>query len=155
MEIKIFSIGDIKKVNKPWGWERWIADGRPNFPYVLKELFIKAGHRLSLQFHQFKQETSYVQKGEGILYYSATAIDTARYIRGGYTPQELKELIKSLKQTKISAASVFHMSPGFIHRVEATEDLLIVESSTVELDDIYRLEDDAHRAHGRIESEHQ
>ena len=131
----------VRKILKPWGWERWIAHG-PGFAYVLKELHIKKGCRLSLQFHQFKQETSVVQKGRGILYYSSQAINPSKFIKLKYTPQEIKKILQGIKKKVIKPGSVFHTHPCFIHRVEATEDLWIIESSTPHLDDIFRIQDD-------------
>ena len=154
-QMKVLAVKDVRLVTKPWGWERWIADGQPNFGYVLKEIFIRAGQRSSVQFHQVKQETSYVQKGEGILYYSELPVDIERFVQGGYSSQEIKQLVRKLKTMKLTPGAVFHVLPGFIHRVQASKDLLLVESSTVELDDIFRLEDDSRRGHGRIEREHQ
>ena len=29
MSIEIKKVDSIKKVNKPWGYEKWIADGAP------------------------------------------------------------------------------------------------------------------------------
>ncbi len=49
---------------------------------------------------------------------------------------------------------VFHVKPGIIHRVEAIEDLTLIESSTIELDDVYRIHDEWKRHDGKIESEH-
>ena len=39
MVIKITNIDDIKKISKPWGYEKWIADGSPDFNYALKDNF--------------------------------------------------------------------------------------------------------------------
>ena len=69
MSIDIKEIEEIKKVDKPWGYEKWIAEGGPDFKYVLKEILFKSKFKSSIQFHEFKEETSYVQKGSGILYY--------------------------------------------------------------------------------------
>ena len=44
----------IKKIIKPWGYEKILE---LNKKYVLKELFMKKGHRCSLQYHQKKMET--------------------------------------------------------------------------------------------------
>ena len=153
-KICILPIEDVKIVHKPWGWEKWIADGTPHFPYVLKEMFIKSSYKTSLQFHRKKQETSYIQKGRGILYYSDDKIDADRYAQGGYSQQELEQFIKKMKKRELAAGTVFHVLPGFLHRMEAVEDLLLIEASTVELDDIYRLQDDFGRGHGRISKEH-
>ena len=46
------------------------------------------------------------------------------------------------------------IEPGTIHRMIATTDLRFVEASTTHLDDVIRLQDDANRQHGRIDSEH-
>ena len=48
-----------KIVDKPWGFEEIIVK---TDKYVMKKLFIKAGHRLSKQFHVQKDETIYVSK---------------------------------------------------------------------------------------------
>ena len=48
------------KINKPWGYEELISF---NKKYVLKKLFMKKGHRCSLQFHKKKHETIFVLKG--------------------------------------------------------------------------------------------
>ena len=153
--IKILSVGDVPFIKKPWGWERWIADGRPHFPYVFKEIFLKAGFRSSLQFHRKKQETSYVQKGKGILHYCARPVDVERFLAGGYSEDELSNIVRQLEKKELKVGSVYHISPGIIHRLEAIEDIMFVESSTVEVDDIFRLADDQGRGHGRIDKEHQ
>ena len=38
MSIDIRKHDSIKKVEKPWGYEKWIADGAPDFKYALKEI---------------------------------------------------------------------------------------------------------------------
>ena len=50
---------------------------------------------------------------------------------------------------------MFNVKPGYVHRVMATTDLEFMETSTTELDDVIRLQDDAGRTHGRISYEHQ
>ena len=50
---------EIKKVNKHWGYELWIADGSVT-PYASKRILFKAGNRTSLQVHEYKIETNYV-----------------------------------------------------------------------------------------------
>ena len=61
---------NVKVVIKPWGYEKWIAPGKPNFKYALKEIYLKKGKKSSLQFHKKKEETNYILSGEGILHYS-------------------------------------------------------------------------------------
>ena len=52
------------RVEKPWGYELvWARTDR----YVGKILHVKAGHVLSLQYHNLKDETMHVLKGELVL----------------------------------------------------------------------------------------
>ena len=44
----------MDKIEKPWGYELIWAE--TDF-YVGKILYIKAGHRLSKQYHEIKEET--------------------------------------------------------------------------------------------------
>jgi mannose-6-phosphate isomerase-like protein (cupin superfamily) len=114
---------DVRKVEKPWGYELiWAATDI----YVGKVLFVKAGHSLSLQFHRQKDESWLVQSGRAKL--------------------ELGEVGESvLKEVVIAAGAAFHYPPGTVHRVTAIEDTMILEVSTPHLDDVVRLED----AYGR------
>ncbi len=114
---------DVKKVEKPWGYELiWALTGA----YCGKLLFVKAGHSLSLQFHREKDESWFVQSGRAKL--------------------ELGEVGETiLKEEVIAAGAAFHYAPGTVHRVTAIEDTTILEVSTPHLDDVVRLED----AYGR------
>ena len=49
-----------RRVEKPWGWELIWADTEL---YVGKILFVRAGHSLSLQFHNEKDESWWVESG--------------------------------------------------------------------------------------------
>ena len=52
---------DVKTVKKPWGHETiWAHTDR----YVGKILHITAGHALSVQYHQRKDETVYLLSGQ-------------------------------------------------------------------------------------------
>ena len=55
----------MRKVEKPWGHEIIWAE---TTNYVGKLLHIKAGHRLSLQYHKVKEETVYVLSGTLYIY---------------------------------------------------------------------------------------
>jgi mannose-6-phosphate isomerase len=114
---------DVKRVEKPWGYELiWALTDI----YVGKVLFVKAGHSLSLQFHREKDESWLVQSGRAKL--------------------ELGEVGETvLKEEVIAAGAAFHYPPGTVHRVTALEDTTILEVSTPHLDDVVRLED----AYGR------
>ncbi len=145
---------DVRFVKKPWGYEKWIADGNPNFKYALKEIFLKAGNKSSLQFHKDKQESNYILTGKGLLHKSNLIIDPDKYITGNYTPDQLDEFISSVNAFELNPGDIFHVKPGYIHRVEALTDLTMIESSTIELDDVFRLKDDSNRGDGKIDSEH-
>jgi mannose-6-phosphate isomerase len=114
---------EVKKVEKPWGYELiWALTD----VYCGKVLFVKAGHSLSLQFHKKKDESWLVQSGRAKL--------------------ELGEVGESvLKEEVIAPGAAFHYNPGTVHRVTAIEDTTILEVSTPQLDDVVRLED----AYGR------
>ena len=49
-----------QRVEKPWGYEVWWAQ---TDAYAGKLLHVNAGHRLSLQLHRQKDESSYVLSG--------------------------------------------------------------------------------------------
>jgi mannose-6-phosphate isomerase len=107
-------------VPKPWGQEEIFAE-TPY--YVGKILTVHAGHALSLQYHQRKVETLRVLSGEGEFHLGEL---------GAGTP---------LRVVPVKAGDVFHITPGTVHRVVATSELVILEVSTPHLDDVVRLED--------------
>lgn len=107
------------RVEKPWGHEViWAHTDR----YVGKVLHVRAGHVLSVQYHERKDETMHVLNGELILRIWSTA--TA-------APEERPFL----------AGQSVHLVPGTIHSIEAVVDSDVLEASTPELDDIVRLTD--------------
>ena len=64
------------------------------------------------------------------------------------------EILKNLTEIRIEAGNVIDVPPGIVHRVIAYTDLVFIEASTPELEDVFRLLDDSHRSDGKIESEH-
>jgi mannose-6-phosphate isomerase len=110
---------DVRRVDKPWGYELiWAHTDL----YVGKVLFVKAGHSLSLQFHREKDEAWLVQSGRAKL--------------------ELGDVGETVLQEEVVAAgAAFHYAPGTVHRVTALEDTTILEVSTPHLDDVVRLQD--------------
>lgn len=109
----------IERIEKPWGYELVWAQTNE---YVGKILHINAGHRLSKQYHEIKEETVYVLRG--ILY----VYDESNRI------------------TKIPKGQSFHVNPAQVHRFGAMESSVeLVEVSTNHLEDIVRLEDDYRR----------
>ena len=115
---------DARRVEKPWGWELIWAHSES---YAGKVLFVRAGHSLSLQFHNEKDESWYVQSGRAEL-------------QLGDTGEAL------LNQEVIRAGACFRFRPGTVHKLRALEDTTILEVSTPQLDDVVRLEDDYGRA---------
>jgi len=112
-------------IDKPWGHEEIIVH---TDRYVMKKIFIKAGQRLSKQFHLKKDETVYVFKG--VLY-----LDFSR------------DLGES-NVRKMCEGESWHIMPQTIHRFCAPDDsdVVLFEVSTPELDDVVRLHDDYGRA---------
>jgi len=154
MKFIFSSIEETETVKKPWGYEKWIAKGSPDFKYALKEIFFRAPHRTSIQFHKIKEETEYFIKGKGIFHYYPDPIDLDKFEKGLYSDDDIKKIINNLEKKELVPGTVIHVRRGCIHRVEAIEDLTMLEASTTELDDVVRLQDDTGRSHGRVESEH-
>jgi mannose-1-phosphate guanylyltransferase len=147
-------IQKAKIVSKPWGNELWIADGIRT-PYALKRILFKEGFRSSLQVHQHKFETNYVLSGIGILQIRLEPFNCEEYLISSQQTLMLNDALQTLKDIQIKPGDIIDVKPGQIHRVIATTDLVFIEASTKELDDVIRLNDDASRGHGKIESEHE
>ena len=110
----------VRRVDKPWGHELiWAHTDR----YVGKILHIRAGHALSVQSHERKDETVYLLRGE-IIY---------RVQRSGES-QEMEEV-------RLRAGESFRLAAGTIHQMEAVTDCDVLEASTPDLDDVVRLSD--------------
>ena len=152
--IEIVKLDDVKTVTKPWGWEKWIQPGGEVYPFVLKQLLLKEGNRTSLQVHRYKSESIIVLSGQGILLSYSEFFDCEKYLNDGYSEFEMDTIFNNITKTVIGPNSVFHTPPGTIHRMIAITDLLYIESSTTELDDVIRLQDDNKREHGKIDNEH-
>tara|TARA_Y100000034_G_scaffold75404_1_gene90592 strand:- start:222 stop:551 length:330 start_codon:yes stop_codon:yes gene_type:complete len=109
----------MKKIEKPWGYELLWAK---TDDYVGKLLFIKAGHRLSKQYHEVKEETVFVMTG--VLYNYDADDNVEKYYTG----------------------DTLHIIPHQIHRFGAGDNNVeLIEVSTPHLDDVVRLEDDYSR----------
>jgi len=109
---------------KPWGREIWFA---ATVKYAGKILEVKKGARLSLQFHEKKEETQFLFSGK---------------VRLTFGPN-----LKKLRTKILHPGEVFHIPPGRIHRVEGIAPLSqIFEVSTAELDDVVKLADDYGRS---------
>ena len=108
---------DVRFVQKPWGHETiWAHTDR----YVGKVLHIKAGHALSVQYHNRKDETIHLLSGEMIYRVQQDGV---------------------LTDMKLRAGESFRNEPGTIHQMEAVTDCDVLEASTPDLDDVVRLSD--------------
>lgn len=107
----------VKFVQKPWGHEVIWAHTEL---YVGKVLHIKAGHSLSVQYHNQKDETIHLLRGEMIY-----RVDSGN----------------GLEDVPLKAGESFRNTPGTIHQMEAVTDCDVLEASTPHLDDVVRLTD--------------
>jgi mannose-6-phosphate isomerase-like protein (cupin superfamily) len=113
----------IQRVEKPWGHELIWAKTKD---YVGKILHIKKGHKLSLQYHEIKEETIIVATGVMNFIFENE--------RG-----EMEEIL-------LKAGEAHHIPTGRRHRMVAVEDCDVYEVSTPHLEDVVRLEDGYGRA---------
>ena len=108
---------EVRRVPKPWGYEIiWAHTDR----YVGKVLHINAGHALSVQYHNHKDETVYLLKG-----------DMKYWVKLG----------AELEDVRLREGDAFRITPGTVHYMEAITDCDILEASTPELDDVVRIQD--------------
>jgi mannose-6-phosphate isomerase len=108
-----------RRVPKPWGEELiWALTDR----YCGKVITIETGRRLSLQYHERKDEAIFVTSGRLRL-----------LLENDRGEDEIREL---------GPGEGAHVPVGRRHRYEAIERVELVEVSTPELDDVVRIEDD-------------
>ena len=112
-----------QKINKPWGYE--IVFTPKNLERVGKILFIKKGCRLSLQYHDQKEETLCLFQGKAKIWL-----------------EDKKGQIKTLYMKPQMGYTILK---GQKHRLEALEDSFVFEVSSSEKGTTYRLEDDYQR----------
>ena len=108
----------MRTVPKPWGYELIFAE---NDRYAGKILHIEAGQLLSLQYHERKDETFYVLRGEVNLTIEENG---------------------ARNELRLAEGSSYRIAPGVRHRMRAEGPCDLIEVSTPELDDVVRLEDD-------------
>ena len=110
----------VKHVPKPWGHETIWAHSES---YAGKILHIEAGHALSVQYHNVKDETVYLLSGTLIYRIWPEGRE------GEATDVDLK------------LGEAFRITPHTIHQMEAVTDCDVLEVSTPHLDDVVRLQD--------------
>jgi len=116
-------IGFQLKVEKPWGYELIFTD--KDSPTVCKILHINAGFKISLQYHEVKDETLVLFNGE------------VKMVFG-----ESKENLSTIDMEKLKG---YFIPRKLIHRIVAITDCDIFESSTKEEGVTVRIEDDFNR----------
>jgi mannose-6-phosphate isomerase-like protein (cupin superfamily) len=112
-----------RRVEKPWGYEIWYAH---TDAYAGKILHVDRGHRLSLQYHERKDESNYLLSGRVLLVHGASEDD--------------------LTERELGPGAVWRNRPGELHTIEALEDSDVLEVSTPHLDDVVRISDSYGRA---------
>jgi len=111
-----------RRIEKPWGWEIVWAE---TAAYTGKLIHIRAGLRLSLQYHEQKLETQCLVSGKALL----VAEDL-----GGILHEILMERGRG-----------YTIQPFQLHRLVAVEETEIIEVSTPEAGTTVRVEDDYRR----------
>jgi mannose-6-phosphate isomerase len=114
---------EVRRVEKPWGHEIIWAH---TDAYVGKILHVEAGHALSLQYHERKDETIHLLRGRMRLLIGPSADE--------------------LVEVELAEGQSVRIRPGTLHLMEALSDVDILEASTPHLDDVVRLRDRYGRA---------
>lgn len=131
---------NAKVVSKPWGREVWINYEKGEIvginakKYVLKKLYIKSGTKTSFQYHLNKVETNFLLEGR---------VEAWFEVQNGQI--DAKEL---------GPGSIWTIPAGTKHRIITLTDVILIEASSPEVDDVIRIEDDTCRGNGRIQDEH-
>jgi mannose-6-phosphate isomerase-like protein (cupin superfamily) len=116
-------VSEPTKVPKPWGYElHWAKTDR----YVGKLIHVNAGHALSLQYHNKKDETIFLWSGR-MVFEIGKERDSSPDV--------------PLAQREMTPGEAVHITPHTVHRMTAITDCDIFEVSTPELDDVVRLKD--------------
>jgi mannose-6-phosphate isomerase len=111
--------GAQARVRKPWGEERiWVHTDQ----YAGKVITIEAGKRLSLQYHEAKDEAVYVLSGRLRLH--------------------LADDDGQMRALDLGPGESRRVPVGRRHRFEALERTELIEVSGPQLDDVVRVEDD-------------
>lgn len=110
----------LKRVEKPWGYEVHFTPD--NLPYMDKIHYIKASKRLSLQIHDKKIESWFLKKGRAKIIWENENGD--------------------LVETEMEEGYGYTCQIGQKHRLLGITDCEIIEVSTPEIGNTYRLEDD-------------
>jgi mannose-6-phosphate isomerase len=109
----------VRRIEKPWGYEDIFAETET---YVGKVIFVRGGERLSLQYHEVKDETMTLLSGAAELQVGSSA--------------------EQLQTVALARSESVRIRPGVLHRLVALDDCEVLEVSTPHLDDVVRVSDD-------------
>jgi mannose-6-phosphate isomerase len=109
-----------QKVPKPWGFE--VIYTPAGSRRVGKILFVKGGKRLSLQYHDAKEETLCLLSGKAVI-----------WLENGF---------RVIEKITMEPMKGYNVQLGQKHRIEALEDSFLVETSDPELGNTFRIDDD-------------
>ena len=112
-------VGATQTVTKPWGHELIFANVPSGF--TGKELHVRGGQSLSMQYHEHKEEVLAV--------------------RSGRIQLEIGPSAEKLDRIELLPGDTVHIRPGTVHRTTALEDSVLLEASTYNPDDVVRLDD--------------
>lgn len=113
----------LQRIEKPWGFE--LIYTPDTLGYTGKILMVKAGCKLSFQYHDQKVETLCLFSGKALIWLENSEREIEKIIMvpmNGYT-----------------------VAIGQKHRIEALEDSYVLESSLPETGTTFRVEDDFQR----------
>jgi mannose-6-phosphate isomerase len=100
----------------------------------MKKLYITKGTKTSFQYHQKKIETNFLIQGSIEAWFE----------------NEIGIIDKKI----LRVGSIWSIPAGKKHRIITLEDVILIESSSPEVDDVIRVSDDTERGNGRINEEH-
>ncbi len=106
-------VGDIKHVEKGWGYEKWIVNCKE---YCGKLLYFFKNKKCSWHYHILKDEVFYVQSGKILLKYGDD------------------DNIENSKELVLECGDRFHIYRGLRHQMLALEDTELFEFSTQHFD---------------------
>ena len=121
--MSVTHIKNSQKTDKPWGYEvLWACP--ESGAYVAKIMSIESGKRMSLQYHNKKEETVYIMAGVLRVWESEN-------------DEEYDDL---------PPGSIYHVKPKQVHRFgSSSSPVTLMEVSTNYLEDVIRLKDDYER----------
>jgi NDP-sugar pyrophosphorylase family protein len=112
-DLEIVQTEYTNKEDKPWGYEKIIVSTEK---YLTKELYVKKGACTSFHYHERKDETLHVSRGEGYIEF-----------------EDRQVLLRKNEQVRIH--------PGISHSIHAVENLVLNEYSTPHPEDTIRIKD--------------